>query len=130
MENLKIFLGIMYLTAQILCITLKKENYMCEKTINVYEFMRHFPNVGVAMQWLENRRWKDGGKFPYCTSECTTRLSDKQYHQFNHKHLHRYLGEFSLRLNQRNALQHTMDRILSICDHIVGNRLTYKRFTS
>ena len=52
------------------------------------------------------------------------------YHQFSTKHLQRYVDEFSFRLNDGNVRRHTMERIGSLCDMVVGKRITYKELTA
>lgn len=47
------------------------------------------------------------------------------YHSFSEKHLQRYLGEFSFRLNQGNVKIHTMDRIDAFLVKAEGVRMTY-----
>lgn len=48
------------------------------------------------------------------------------YHHFSHKHLARYVDEFTFRLNEGNVKIHTMNRIHSLIIGMVGKRLTYK----
>ncbi len=45
----------------------------------------------------------------------------------NKKHLHRYVDEFTWRLNEGNVANHTTQRLDSFVDGCVGKRLTYKR---
>lgn len=49
------------------------------------------------------------------------------YHQVSAKHLNRYVQEFAWRLNEGNVARHTLQRLDSFVDAIVGKRLTYAR---
>jgi transposase-like protein len=51
------------------------------------------------------------------------------YHHASPKHLHRYVDEFTFRLNEGNVARHTMDRLDSFVEATAGKRLTYKRLT-
>ena len=51
------------------------------------------------------------------------------YHQFCVEHLPRYVNECTFRLNEGNVKRHVMDRIGSLCDRVVGRRITYKNLT-
>ena len=48
------------------------------------------------------------------------------FHHFSHKHLARYVDEFTFRLNAGNVKIHTMNRIHSLIIGMIGKRLTYK----
>ena len=48
------------------------------------------------------------------------------YHHASDKHLHRYVDEFTFRLNNGNVKRHTLDRLDSFVDGVAGRRLTYK----
>jgi len=48
------------------------------------------------------------------------------YHHTSHKHLGRYVDEFSFRLNEGNVKNHTLTRLDSFVDGVAGKRLTYK----
>ncbi len=48
------------------------------------------------------------------------------YHHASPKHLGRYVDEFSFRLNEGNVERHTLQRLDSFVDGVVGKRLTYK----
>ncbi len=50
---------------------------------------------------------------------------DGIYHHWSKKHLHRYINEFTFRLNEGNVKIHTYDRIDARCDRLSGKRLTY-----
>ena len=52
------------------------------------------------------------------------------YHHWSFKHMHRYVDEFTFRLNQGNVTRHTLDRIDSLVDGAVGKRLTYKELVA
>lgn len=52
------------------------------------------------------------------------------YHNMSSKHLHRYVNEFSFRLNEGDVKRHTLDRIDSLVDQSMGKRLTYKELTT
>jgi transposase-like protein len=47
-------------------------------------------------------------------------------HHVSPKHMHRYVDEFSFRLNEGNVKRHTTQRIDSFVDGTAGKRLTYK----
>lgn len=49
------------------------------------------------------------------------------YHHASAKHLDRYVQEFAWRLNEGNVKHHSLDRLASFVDAIVGKRLTYAR---
>jgi|SRR5579859_1364342 len=49
------------------------------------------------------------------------------YHHASRKHLHRYVDEFTFRLNEGNVGRHTTLRLDSFVDGVAGKRLTYKR---
>lgn len=49
------------------------------------------------------------------------------YHHASRKHLHRYVDEFTWRLNEGNVGRHTTLRLDSFVDAVAGKRLTYKR---
>ena len=51
------------------------------------------------------------------------------YHHVSPRHLHRYVDEFTFRLNDGDVRRHTMDRIASLVSASVGKRLTYERLT-
>ena len=48
------------------------------------------------------------------------------YHHVSAKHLHRYVDEFSFRLNDGNVARHTLERLDSFVDGTASKRLTYK----
>jgi transposase-like protein len=48
------------------------------------------------------------------------------YHHASPKHLHRYIDEFTFRLNDGNVKRHTFERLDSFIDGVVGKRITYK----
>ena|SRR3990167_182759 len=52
------------------------------------------------------------------------------YHHASAKHLDRYVQEFAWRLNEGNVKRHSLDRLASFVDAIVGKRLTYQRLIS
>jgi transposase-like protein len=52
------------------------------------------------------------------------------YHHASPKHLHRYVDEFTFRLNAGNVARHTLDRLDSFVDGVVGRRITYKELTA
>ncbi len=49
------------------------------------------------------------------------------FHHFSIKHLAKYVDEFTFRLNEGNVKIHTMNRIHSMVNGMVGKRLTYKK---
>ena len=48
------------------------------------------------------------------------------YHHASPKHLHRYVDEFTFRLNDGDVKRHTLDRLASLMTASFGPRLTYK----
>lgn len=48
------------------------------------------------------------------------------YHQVSPKHLHRYVDEFTFRLNDGDVKRHTLERLDSFVAATSGRRLTYK----
>jgi transposase-like protein len=48
------------------------------------------------------------------------------YHHASHKHLGRYVDEFSFRLNEGNVNNHTLTGLDSFVTGVAGKRLTYK----
>lgn len=51
------------------------------------------------------------------------------YHHASKKHLHRYVDEFTFRLNEGNVKRHSLERLDSMVDGASGKRLTYERLT-
>jgi hypothetical protein len=52
------------------------------------------------------------------------------YHSASAKHLDRYVQEFAFRLNEGNVGRHTLERLDSLIDAVVGKRITYKQVTA
>jgi len=52
------------------------------------------------------------------------------YHQVSVKHLGRYVDEFAFRLNEGDVKRHTLKRLDSFVDAVVGKRITYKELTA
>lgn len=48
------------------------------------------------------------------------------YHHASEKHLHRYVGEFTFRLNDGHVKRHTLDRLASLMAASFGPRITYR----
>jgi hypothetical protein len=48
------------------------------------------------------------------------------YHHASQKHLHRYVNEFTFRLNDGDVKRHTMQRLDSLMSASFGPRITYK----
>lgn len=46
------------------------------------------------------------------------------------KHLHRYVDEFTFRLNDGDVKRHTTERLASLITAAFGQRLTYKELTA
>jgi transposase-like protein len=51
------------------------------------------------------------------------------YHHASKKHLGRYVDEFTFRLSDGNVKRHTLERLDSFVDAVVGKRITYKDLT-
>ena len=51
------------------------------------------------------------------------------HHHMSSKHLHRYVNEFTYRLNDGNCQVDTMDRMEAMAKNMNGTRLTYKELT-
>jgi len=52
------------------------------------------------------------------------------YHSFSHKHLQRYVDEFSFRLKEGNCKIYTLDRIDSLVEKAFWKRLSYAMLTA
>jgi transposase-like protein len=52
------------------------------------------------------------------------------YHHASPKHLHRYVDEFTFRLNGGDVKRHTLDRLASLVSASFGPRLTYSDLTA
>ena len=52
------------------------------------------------------------------------------YHHASPKHLHRYVDEFTFRLNDGDVKRHTLERLDSLVTASFGPRLTYKALTA
>lgn len=52
------------------------------------------------------------------------------YHHASEKHLHRYVDEFTFRLNDGDVKRHTTERLASLVSASFGPRLTYKELTA
>ena len=52
------------------------------------------------------------------------------YHHASPKHLHRYVDEFTWRLNDGNVAVHTLQRLDSFVDAVAGKYLSYRRLTA
>jgi transposase-like protein len=52
------------------------------------------------------------------------------YHHASAKHLGRYVNEFAFRLNEGDVKRHTLERLNSFVDGVVGKRLTYAGLTA
>ena len=50
------------------------------------------------------------------------------YHHASAKHMHRYVDEFTFRLNEGDVKRHTLDRLDSFIQKTSGKRLTYKGY--
>lgn len=48
------------------------------------------------------------------------------YHHASEKHLHRYVDEFTFRLNDGDVKRHTLERLASLVSAAFGPRITYK----
>lgn len=52
------------------------------------------------------------------------------YHHASPKHLHRYVDEFTFRLNDGDVARHTLERLASLVSASFGPRLTYRELTA
>jgi len=52
------------------------------------------------------------------------------YHHASPKHLHRYVDEFTFRLNDGDVKNHTLDRLASLLSASFGPRITYRELTA
>ena len=52
------------------------------------------------------------------------------YHHASEKHLHRYVDEFTFRLNDGNVRHHTLERLAMLASASFGPRITYKELTA
>jgi len=52
------------------------------------------------------------------------------YHKASKKHLHRYVNEFTFRLNAGNVKRHSLERLDSLIAAVVGKRVTYQEVTA
>ncbi len=51
------------------------------------------------------------------------------YHKASPKHMHRYVDEFTWRLNEGNVKRHSLDRLDSLVDCVTGKQISYKKLT-
>jgi transposase-like protein len=52
------------------------------------------------------------------------------YHHASPKHLHRYVDEFTFRLNDGDVKRHTLERLASLVTASFGPRITYRELTA
>jgi transposase-like protein len=52
------------------------------------------------------------------------------YHHASPKHLHRYVDEFTFRLNDGDVKRHTLERLASLVSASFGPRITYRELTA
>jgi len=52
------------------------------------------------------------------------------YHHASEKHLHRYVDEFTFRLNDGDVKRHTLERLGSLVSAAFGPRITYRELTA
>jgi len=52
------------------------------------------------------------------------------YHKASKKHIARYINEFTWRLNEGNVKRHSLDRLDSFVDAVVGKRITFAELTA
>jgi transposase-like protein len=93
-----------------------------------YDGLRHLGYTHETVNHRAGEYARDGVSTNSMESVCAV-LKRGVYGTFHHvseKHLHRYVDEFTFRLNEGNVERHTLRRLESFVDGTAGKRLTYK----
>jgi transposase-like protein len=116
--------------------TLHAEIYRNVRTGSTLHTDEHGGYRGIGDAFYNHERI-DHGRGEYVRGDVTTngiesvwavmkRALHGTYHHASVKHLHRYVNEFTFRLNDGDVKRHTLERLASLVTAACGPRLTYK----